>query len=341
MSKYKKLTDQDIDKGIKFGQFREEGVLVRNTQNGETVKVRKQPVHRKLLLPPTFIQVNNVTIYQADLTSIFDEIIKNRNIVLLTDLEEKYSVVLDLFNSYLTYGKHIDDLLKKCVETAVAFEKRIDLLANEMDLANLSHDGVNQFINVAQAYIRTLFIYTLASFLIYRDDFRRDTVILAKIDHLDVCLKNKYEQLLASSHYDEAEKNHRIDMKNSMYAQYLFNDKFSLLELDSIVEPDRRFSSSLGVVNFFKRFYKEENIDETDLYNAPNPEMHSRIYSSYKKLNPNDDAVLLIDNLRDIFLEIIRLRTCRQEIINIGSDKEAFELVRLGISLANKEVEPT
>ena len=73
MGKYQHLTDFQIDEKINSGEFREEGILVRNVANGESVKVKSLGVPVTTNFPPIFVQIHNTYVYQADLGPVFEE----------------------------------------------------------------------------------------------------------------------------------------------------------------------------------------------------------------------------------------------------------------------------
>lgn len=318
MGKYNKLSDFQIQSGIEEGKFREEGVLIRNVSNGETVKIRSTHLPETVLLPPTFVQVNNTTIYQADLAPVFKAIIENRNLVSFSELEENYNVLINYLNSYVTYKHHLPELLNCSLSTSTIFENRLRRYSEELDLKNLDTICLESYFGALKGYVHVMFVHIVSSFLTHREMFKNDSIIISQILNIEMILKRIYEQLLVSSKYDEKDKCHRMNMDNSIYALYMFDDDYSLKELEGVVEHDSRFDSSLDVVDFFKRFNKEDRYESND--------SGHKLRAKLPLLSSNSNQIKLLDGLKSTFNELNRLKIFREEILTIN-EKEVLDMV--------------
>lgn len=323
MGKYKTLSDFQIQSGIDDGTYREEGILIRNVSNGETVKIRSLNQRTTGLLPPTFVQVNNTTIYQADLKPIFKAIIKNRDMVSFSELEEHYNVLLNYLQSYVSYNHHLPELLNAALSSSAIFENRLRRFTGDMDLKELDSMSIEPYLGALNGYVHVLFIHVVSSFLTHREKFKRDSIVIGQVLNLEMILKDIYEQLLVSSHFDEKDNCHRMNMDNSVYSLYMFDDNFDLMELEDIVEHDRRFKSSLDVVNFFKRIHKEDRYESN--YSG------RKIRAILPNLSSTSNRIKLINALNNTFNELNRLKTLREEIISIN-ESEVLDMLMQDVS---------
>lgn len=324
MGKYQHLTDFQIEQGIQKGDFREEGMLIRNVSNGETIKIKSMRNNETASIPQTFIQINNTTVYQADLKPLFDLIRESKNSITFGELEEKYGVLLDFFDSYITYDSHLSDLLKETISVSPIFENRIRRYIDDLDFDKIESTHIDAFIGSMSAYINVIFIYIISSFATYGNRFKNDKVIIGKITNFRNMIRKVYEQLLASSSYDNRENKHRINMRNSVYALYLFDKNYDVLRLDALVQHDTRFSSGLDVVRFFKDFHREQ------VYESQNRDTF-KIQTTIPYIGHNSKRIMLIEKINSILNDLDNLENLRTEICGIDDDDELLALAISGI----------
>ncbi|WP_274013815.1 hypothetical protein [Vibrio parahaemolyticus] len=317
MGKYQHLTDYQIDEKINSGEFREEGTLIRNASNGETVKVKSSKTPVSNTFPTTFLQVNNTVLYQADLTPVYENIKQSRELQSFSDMEERYNIILDYFDSYITHGDHLSELLTESLQAAAVFENRIRNYIQSLDMKQINSLDVNLFVGSLSAYVNVLFIYILVSFLKYKESFSKDTVIISKIISLRDQITAIYEQLLVESTVNH-EGEHILSMRDSVYALYLMDESYNIFDLDDLVKYDRRFNSALDVVNFFKRF----NLDVED-YSLNIKKISTKVPRHIEDSN----IIKLIDAFSKRLSDLENLENLREEILQVKDNSEVIALV--------------
>ncbi|ELJ8462368.1 hypothetical protein RUK11_003396 [Vibrio cholerae] len=317
MGKYQHLTDFQIDEKIKSGEFREEGTLIRNISNGETVKVKSSRLPISNTFPTTFLQVNNTVIYQADLTPVYENIKQSRELQSFSDMEERYNIILDYFDSYIIHGDHLSELLTESLQVSAIFENRTRSYIQNLDIEKIESLDINLFVGSLSAYVNVLFIYILVSFLKYKESFSKNTVIIGKIISLREQITAVYEQLLVKSTVDHEGVN-RLSMNGSVYALYLLDKSYDIFELEGLVKYDRRFESALDVIDFFKRF----NLKSDD-YNC-NLKMISTNVPQYTK---NSNRIKLIEAFSKRLSDLENLENLREEILQVKDNSEVIALV--------------
>ncbi|MGL0957618.1 hypothetical protein ABMX86_22025 [Vibrio vulnificus] len=317
MGKYQHLTDFQIDEKIKSGEFREEGTLIRNISNGETVKVKSSRLPISNTFPTTFLQVNNKIIYQADLTPVYENIKQSRELQSFSDMEERYNIILDYFDSYIIHGDHLSELLTESLQVSAIFENRTRSYIQNLDIEKIESLDINLFVGSLSAYVNVLFIYILVSFLKYKESFSKDTVIIGKIISLREQITAVYEQLLVKSTVDYEGVN-RLSMNGSVYALYLLDKSYDIFELEGLVKYDRRFESALDVIGFFKKF----NLKSDD-YNY-NLKMISTNVPQYTK---DSNRIKLIEAFSKRLSDLENLENLREEILQVKDNSEVIALV--------------
>lgn len=325
--KYEHITDAEIESCLDQGLYRKDGTIIRNVETGEIVKIQPKTEVGNNLIPATLIQVNSTNIYQADLSPIINEIVTNRHIDGFNDLEEKYNIVVDLLDAYLNYKKHLPDLLKECLMASVMFDNRIRRYLVDFDLEEIETYNIEQFIGAVSAYVKVLFVYLLSSYMEYRVELKNDKTIISKISNLENMLRETYEQILVPSTVEE--NICRMNMSESLYALYCFDDDYDIYELDNLVSYDSRFSSSLDVISFFKRVHKKEYSNDIYNYNSHRwiKASNFQIGLSVKKHDKNTNRNKIINMLVLVFQELEKLKTIRNELIETGSNEEVFEVI--------------
>jgi hypothetical protein len=324
-----KITDHEVKVGIEQGRFREDGTQVRDVANGHIVKVLKEREKSENDIPPTFIQINNNYVYQTDLSSVLDIIAHNRNCNLYEDLEEKYNLVLDYLDSYCIYNSNLTKLHESCLEISVSFDNRIRRQVDEIRINDIENNDFSSFKGSLDAYVKVLFTYIVSTFLLHRGKFTADKVIISKIISFKKNINNLYEQLLVESKKDSNGVN-IIKMDNSLYTMYLFNDSYSLINLDRLVRHDSRFSSSLDVIAFFKKHFKTGSFKQRNSYYENN---NDKVLISVSTAEIPVESVRnkLANKLLNILEDIERLKEIREEIVNLEEIKDEDVLSYLGI----------
>lgn len=84
------ISDDKIQREIKNGKFKEDGILIREVSTGKIVKIMKNDNTSESIFPQTFIQINDTYIYQTDINKIITEIINIKNNENLHKLEKEY-----------------------------------------------------------------------------------------------------------------------------------------------------------------------------------------------------------------------------------------------------------
>lgn len=325
--KYSHLTDKDIEDGLKNGLYKTDGLLIRNQSNGETVKVLPHTTENTSTIPATFIQVNNTTIYHADISKLIEKIEENRHIEGFNDLEEKYNVVIDFFESYRIYKTHLPDLLKECITTAVAFENRIRRYLAELNIDTVEKIKTEQICGALRAHTHTLFIYIIVSYLERKEKFSSDETVIGKILNFENITRNTYEQLLVPSELKD--NMHYMDMSKSLYVLYLADDRYDIYELERIIRHDNRFSSVMDLFGFFKRLHIQD-ISAKNRHNFNKIEKQISLSAENVEINSNRTA--LINILTEILDDIEKLKLIRLEILKLKPDDEVFDIVQSSIA---------
>ncbi|WP_447764697.1 hypothetical protein [Pseudomonas reinekei] len=332
MGKYSRLTDSQIDRGLDEGIYREDGILIRNRENGETVKVRSQRGTGGSVFPSTFLQVNNVTVYQSDLTPVYSAILESRTTKNFQDLEEAYGLVLEYFESYVKYGDMLPDLLKQCMGSSVSFDNKMRTFAKGLDLDALDELDLEPLLGAISANINLIFIYISASYLSYGEKFKSDERVIAKILSLREVLKGLYEQLLATSSFDKEKNVHHIELKGSLYLRYMMDTGYDARDLEETVRHDRRFSSIGDLLDFFKRCYVKEEL-ERGLWNPTKFKIDIEPLPMERKGNRAKLVRTLIDNLNDLE----KLERFRGEVPDLGEDEELHKFISSGMRFEPKD----
>lgn len=314
-----KISDKKIEEEIKKGNFKRDGTLIRDVSNGQIVKVLKNNEESANNIPSTFIQIHHNYIYQADLSPVLDAISHEKTLSIYNDLEEQYNLVLDYLDSFNTYETGIEKVHQICLEISVSFDNKIRRQIEELNIDNLDKMDADQFIGSLNAYVKILFSYILSTYILHRNKFSKDKVIISKILSFENSVRKLYEQLLARSNQKKNSDGVFIDyitMEESLYSMYLFDDSYEISDLDRLVNQDSRFSTSLQLIGFFKK-YKKNGLfsDDWHGYNSGNNELKISIKTKRipKDGNKNKIAIALMQILEDIE----KLKDLRAEIVNL------------------------
>lgn len=330
------ITESDLQKGIDKGKYREDGILIRNVDNGQIVKVIKNPELSKNKIPSTFIQVNNTTVYHTDITPILKFISESRDAFIFEDLEEKYDVILDYLHSYCVYNKNLESLNDSCLQTSVSFDKRIKRFIKKINISDIENLEVSNFMYSLDSYIRVLFVYIVSTYLMHKSEFAKDKVISNKIESFETTIKGLYEQLLAESNVNK-EGTTIIPMKSSLYTMYLLHEDYNILEIEKIVKHDSRFSSALDVISFFKKHFRKGSLKPTQHYNSPyEQETVASISVVSNEIPANSKRNKLAKKLRDILEDINKLKDIKNEIITMEKIDPKYILDYSGLNLSSE-----
>jgi len=336
MSKYI-IGDNEIQKGISNGDFKEDGTLIRNVENGQIVKILKKDYIEKSCIPSTLVQLNNTYntnyIYQIDINPIIETIIQIKNDEIFDELDGKYKIILDYLEHYKVHGDYLQELNQNCLEGANIFEQRVinfidtnyEQLINEIDEIS----DYNQFINMLQTYINLLFVYMLSTFWKYKEKALNDTIIIKKIETIENKILNLYEQLLVSSKKNDEGVNNISNMTDSLYAKYITQKDYDIKNIEKLIKYDSRFSSFLDLFSFIKENHITE-IYENNYNNLVKYGINIQLTKErnhYYSNNSKNTKISLVDSLFDILENLQRLKNIRKEIININnSDLSSQEL---------------
>ncbi|ELF6907032.1 hypothetical protein RA806_003508 [Vibrio cholerae] len=326
--KITKISDEEIRQGIEKGIFKEDGTQIRDTANGQIVKVLKQQDPGLNHIPSTFIQVHNSYVYQADLSPIIEAIAHSRECGVYDELEEQYNLAMDYLDAYVTYETGIEKVYQICLEIAVSFDNKIRREIESIEVKDIENINKERFLGSLNAYVKILFSYIVSTFLLHNDKFYKDKIIISKILNFERYVRTLYEQLLAESHVEQkwdGSKTTIIPMSYSLYSMYLFHEDYDLLELENFVKHDSRFSTPLDVINFFKTHFKSGRIpNHKDLYNSDSVE----ISVSTVNINKNSNRCTIAKALYQILEDIEKLKGVREEIVTL-KDVSGTDILRM------------
>jgi len=334
-----KVSDKSIEEGIAQGYFKEEGTLIRDVSNGQVVKVIKRKEESLNHIPSTFIQVHHNYIYQADLNPILEAISHERESSVYNELEEQYNLVLDYLDSFNTYGTGIEKVHQVCLEISVSFDNKIRREVDALDIDNIEQIDTERFLGSLNAYVKILFSYIVSTYTLHRDRFSKDKVIISKILSFEGAIRSLYEQVLAKSSKTKDKNGGLITiiaMEESLYSMYLFDDNYDLHDLDRLVSHDSRFSTSLQVINFFKKHFKSGKFQrEGHGYrdNADELKISIKTKSISKESNRNKMAVVLLRVLEDVE----KLKEIREEAVSLKELSNEDVLQIFSATSANKK----
>lgn len=309
----RKFSDDEISSGLKNGTFREHGLQIRHAELGYVVKVLKNPQSSSNSIPSTVFQINNTVIYSADIAPVLRAIAEARSAQIFEDLEERYGLVLDSLDIYNSYGSGLENLQKNCMESSVVFDNKIRRALSEVKIATVESVDHNLLVGAINAYLKIIFVYIVSTYLVHREKFGADKVILDKLNSLELSVRNIYEQLLAESW--QKSDGVSLKMDGSLYAMYIFNGEYDMRELDRIVAHDSRFTSAIDVFCFFKKFHSVLGAPDYQFRNGGVRNMSWTINGL--NIPKNSKRAGLFSDLLLVLEDINRLRTIREEMIQV------------------------
>lgn len=334
-----KISDKKIEEEIAKGNFKRDGTLIRDISNGQIVKVLKNNEESTNNIPSTFIQIHHNYIYQADLSPVLDSISHERTLSVYNDLEEQYNLVLDYLDSFNTYETGIDKVHQICLEISVSFDNKIRRQIEELDINNLKQMDADRFIGSLNAYVKILFSYILSTYILHRNKFSKDKVIISKILSFEEKVRALYEQLLAKSNQRKNNDGlliNQFDIEESLYSMYLFDNSYEISDLYRVVAQDSRFSTPLQLINFFKIHKKSGRFsDEWHDYNSDNNEIKISIRT--KKIPKNENRNKIAVALMQILEDIDKLKNLREEIVNLEDFSDQDVLMYFSNSSSTKQ----
>jgi len=204
--------------------------------------------------------------------------------------------------SEVPYDTGIEKVHQICLEISVSFDNKIRREIEALEIDDLEKIDTERFIGSLNAYVKILFSYIVSTYILHRDRFSKDKVIISKILGFEGAVRSLYEQVLAKSSKQEDKDEELINiipMEESLYSMYLFNDNYDLHDLDRLVSHDSRFSTSLQVINFFKKHFKSGGFKgEDNVYgyrdNNSRLEISIRTKEISKESNRNKMAIILL-----------------------------------------------
>jgi hypothetical protein len=334
-----KVSDKSIEEGIAQGNFKEDGILIRDVSNGQIVKVLKQKEESLNHIPSTFIQVHHNYIYQADLSPILEAISHERESSLYNELEEQYNLVLDYLDSFNAYDTGIEKVHQICLEISVSFDNKIRREIEALDIDELEKIDTERFVGSLNAYVKILFSYIVSTYMLHMDKFSKDKVIISKILSFEGAVRSLYEQVLAKSSTQENEDGELINiipMGESLYCMYLFDDNYDLNDLDRLVSYDSRFSTSLQVISFFKKHYKSGRFQGEGHYQRDNDD-ELKISIKTKKISKESNRNKMATVLLRILEDIEKLKEIREEVVSLKKLSNEDLLRNFSATSANKK----
>lgn len=322
------FSDSDINKGIEDGIFVNSGMLIRNTENGQIVKIINKEELNEVHIPFTLVQINNNYIYQADLRPIIESISNNRQNDIYDELEENYSIVIDSFNAFKTYGREAERVSGLCLKVSNKFDLKIRNEIKGLCIDDIESKNLSKFNSSLSAYVDILFFYIVSTYMSYRDKFSEDTVILGKLESFENNVRSLYEQLLAESWVstsNDGQASRRINMNNSIYSMYLFDDSYDIRNLERLVRHDSRFSSIFDVFHIYKSSYKTGRFTH-EMSNSNQGRNQVAITQSGFRIDQNSKRNSLIESLYLILEAIEHLKNIRNELVGLKgmSDIDLF-----------------
>lgn len=316
----RKFSDDEIEEGLRSGAFRKDGVQIRHASEGYVVKVIKSSEESSNHIPSSILQVNNTIVYSADLRPVLKAISESRSVTLFEDLQEKYASVLDSLDHYDSYGEGLDVLQAKCQEASVAFDNRLQRSTSDVTIEKVENEDLDFLITGMSAYVKTLFLYIVSSYLRFGEKFSSDKVAIGKINSFDKIVRTLYEQLLMPSYWKN--EKHLMELNNSIYSMYFFGSGYDISELERVVSEDSRFSSVLDVMLLFKKSLRKD-------YNLGRHwEHHSEKNMGWEitsKNIPRDSKRMeFIEKLFLILGDIERLREIRREVVEVKDVSDEY-----------------
>lgn len=317
MRKWQNVTEEDIRRGISSGQYKEDGLLVRDSATGQVIKVLKSDQKSENGVPPTFIQVHNSVVYHYDDKSLIRELSKHKQESGFVDLEERYGVVLQCAGYYTQYGnEYLDELLRRCIDVAPVFYSRISKHAATINDQTIDSVNIEQFCGSLGAYVKVLLLLLICTLRKHGKAMLGEIVILDSITKLEQCVRPLYEQLLAYSHGSA------YYLNNSLYAMYCFHDGYDFAQLDRIAKQDSRFGSTTNVMNHIKRHHRTSYDTQTSRFYA--------LEFNTQEISPNSNRNKLACKLLTILEDIEKLKKIRTEITEaLSADAISTEPVEI------------
>lgn len=238
--KYSLFSEQRVKQGIVSGEFSVTNIALVRDGVGSIVKHMKGSGEG--LIPPSIVQINHNTIYEADMGQIVNALIRERNAEVADGLADQYKLVLDNLAYYRDHGERLNDLNSKSLDASSVFESRIDRFIDTID--SFRKDG-RRNIKIIDSYVNVIFVYVMSGYWLLRGKFRNDSTSRNKLSSLEGKVRELYQELLIAKNCDE------FALRDSVYA-HLYLDKDSDIKLiDRLVKHDSRCNSSL---DFFESY---------------------------------------------------------------------------------------
>jgi hypothetical protein len=284
-----------------------EELMLRDKSTGRWLKrVDEDFTLSKNLVPSSFITVNNNVINYTDTNKIIQKMVQERKESRTIFLEDRFNKIIDSLDNYRAYGSGIEKVFDACESHASEFDNRIRAIASEFDYDFSYNNENSNLLNVSSAYLKVLFSYIFASFVLHKNKVKNETVIYTKLESFKQYLQSVLEKVLIPSSYGN-----NLNYSESMYSNMIFGD-MDIQYVTKLVKFDRRFD------------------DELILIKNHSAQLVSRTYSSrpeisgdFKNFRTNDESFKYISDLCDLLCDIDRLILIREEIHSI-SDETIF-----------------
>ncbi|MFM5521987.1 hypothetical protein [Aeromonas jandaei] len=284
-----------------------EELMLRDKSTGRWLKrVDEDFTLSKNLIPSSFITVNNNIINYTDTNKIIQKIVQERNVSRTVFLEDRFNKIIDSLDNYRAYGSGIEKVFDACESHASEFDNRIRAITSEFDYDFSYKNENSNLLNVSSAYLKVLFSYIFASFVLHKSKVKNETVIYTKLNSFKSYLQSVLERVLIPSRYDG-----NLNYSESMYSKMIFGE-MEIQYVTKLVQFDRRFDDELTLIKCHS-----VSLVSNDYSSRP------EISGSFKNFSTNDERFKYVSNLYDLLCDIDRLILIREEIHSI-SDENIF-----------------
>lgn len=286
-----------------------EELMLRDKSTGRWLKrVDEDFTLSKNLIPSSFITVNNNIINYTDTNKIIQKIVQERNVSRTVFLEDRFNKIIDSLDNYRAYGSGIEKVFDACESHASEFDNRIRAITSEFDYDFSYKNENSNLLNVSSAYLKVLFSYIFASFVLHKSKVKNETVIYTKLNSFKSYLQSVLERVLIPSRYDG-----NLNYSESMYSKMIFG-KMEIQYVTKLVQFDRRFDDELTLIKCHS-----VSLVSNDYSSRP------EISGSFKNFSTNNERFKYVSNLYDLLCDIDRLILIREEIHSISDEKIFLE----------------
>lgn len=287
-----------------------EEVMLRDTKTGRWIKrLEKDLSLSDNFIPITFLQVVHNEIHYADTSFIISEIINHREKEKVEFIETAYNNILDCLDNYRAYSSGIEKVFTGCESSANEFDNKIRRMCEEIDHKKISELETDPFLNIVRAYIKVLFVYLYSALVLHKDKVKNETVIYGKIKNVKAYIQDILELILIPNNWNGSKRDYSL----SVYPIFMYSPDLNIRYIDELTKYDRRFESSLEVI-------QDVNSATLDVVSR---EWDSNIEftGKFEKMTSENPKIVFIDELIKLLNDIDRLGNIREEIGDIDDLK--------------------